>query len=342
MHYSRLGNSGLIVSRLAFGAMTFGKGQGPFAEVSKVDAALADQMIGKSLDAGINHFNTANGYTGGQSEQMLGAALGAKRKDVVISTKVGFRTDPAMLHQGLSRQNILAECDNSLRRLGTDYIDVYLVHRVDLNTPIEETVAALEALVKAGKVRYTGFSNWSAWMAAKAVGIQNALGASPFRAAELYYSLVGRDFENELEPFCRDAGIGVFVWSPLAGGLLSGKYSRETPQGDGGRLSSLDFIPHDKDKSYTLIDELRVIAKEHNATPAQVSLAWLMTKPTVASVLIGANKIAQLEDNLAAVDLNLSADAVKKLDEMSAPYIPYPNWFINRTQDPQVMNGLQR
>ena len=163
-------------------------------------------------------------------------ALGAKRKDVVISTKVGFRTDPAMLHQGLSRQNILAECDNSLRRLGTDYIDIYLVHRVDLNTPIEETVAALETLVKAGKVRYTGFSNWSAWMAAKAVGIQNALGASSFRAAELYYSLVGRDFENELEPFCRDAGIGVLVWSPLAGGLLTGKYSRENPQGDGGRL----------------------------------------------------------------------------------------------------------
>jgi aryl-alcohol dehydrogenase-like predicted oxidoreductase len=290
----------------------------------------------------VNHFNTANGYTGGQSEQMLGQALGSKRKDVVISTKVGFRTDPAMLHQGLSRQNILAECDNSLRRLGTDYIDVYLVHRVDLNTPIEETVAALESLVQAGKVRYVGFSNWSAWMAAKAVGIQNQLGASPFRAAELYYSLVGRDFEHDLEPFCRDAGIGVFVWSPLAGGLLSGKYSRENPQGDGGRLSSIDFIPHDKDKAYALIEELRLIAKEHKATPAQVSLAWLMTKPTVASVLIGANQLTQLEDNLAAVDLKLSADAVKRLDEMSAPHIPYPNWFINRTQDPTAMTGLSR
>ncbi len=342
MQYSRLGNSGLIVSRLAFGAMTFGEWQGPFAAISKVDATLADQMIGKCLDAGVNHFNTANGYTGGQSEQMLGKALGTKRKDVVISTKVGFRTDPAMLHQGLSRQNILAECDHSLRRLGTDYIDVYLVHRVDVNTPIEETVAALEALVQAGKVRYVGFSNWSAWMAAKAVGVQNRLGASPFRAAELYYSLVGRDFEHDLEPFCRDAGIGVLVWSPLAGGLLSGKYSRENPQGDGGRLSSLDFIPHDKDKAYVIVDELRVIGKEHNASPAQVSLAWLMTKPTVASVLIGANKIAQLEDNLAAADLKLSDEAIKKLDELSAPSVPYPNWFINRTQDQQVMEAIQR
>ena len=342
MQYSRLGNSGLIVSRLAFGAMTFGKGQGPFAEVSKVDAELADRMIGRALDAGVNHFNTANGYTGGQSEQMLAKALGAKRKDVVISTKVGFRTDPAMLHQGLSRQNILASCDDSLKRLDTDYIDIYLVHRVDVNTPIEETVSALEALVQAGKVRYVGFSNWSAWMAAKAVGIQNKLGASQFRAAELYYSLVGRDFEHDLEPFCRDAGIGVMVWSPLAGGLLSGKYTRENPKGDGGRLSSLDFIPHDKDRAYTILDELHAIAKEHQASPAQVSLAWLLTKPTVASVLVGANKFPQLEDNLAAVDLKLSEDEVKKLDEMSATASPYPNWFIGRTQDPQVMEGIKR
>lgn len=340
MQYSRLGDTGLIVSRLAFGAMTFGQGAGIFADVSKVDAALADQMIGKTLDAGINHFNTANGYTGGQSEQMLGKALGARRKDVVISTKVGMRTGPALIQQGLSRQNILAECEASLRRLGTDYIDVYLVHRVDVNTPVEETVAALDALVQHGKVRYAGFSNWPAWMAAKAVGIQKATGAARFRAAELYYSLVGRDFEHELEPFVRDAGIGVLVWSPLAGGLLSGKYSRENPQGDGGRLSSFDFLPHDKAKAYGIVDRVRTIAAEHDASCAQVAIAWLLTKSAISSVLIGANKMVQLEDNLAAANLQLSAEAVAQLNEISAPTPIYPNWFTGRVQDQAVMNGL--
>lgn len=341
MQYSRLGNSGLIVSRVAFGAMTFGQGQGPFAEVSKVDAALADRMIGATLDAGINHFNTANGYTGGQSEEMLGKALGAKRKDVVISTKVGFRTAPPMLHQGLSRQAILAACEDSLRRLGTDYIDVYLAHRVDVNTPVEETVSALESLVQQGKVRYTGFSNWPAWMAAKAVGIQKAGGASPFRAAELYYSLLGRDFEHDLEPFVHDAGIGVFVWSPLAGGLLSGKYSRQNPQGGGGRLNSLEMLPHDREQAYDVVDELRAIGKAHGASPAQVAIAWLLSKRTVASVLIGANKMTQLEDNLAAADVKLSDEEVAALDALTAPALPYPHWFTARVQDAQAMNGLK-
>jgi aryl-alcohol dehydrogenase-like predicted oxidoreductase len=320
--------------------MTFGSGQGPFAAVSKVDAALAAKMIAKTLDAGINHFNTADGYTGGQSEEMLGHALGAKRKDVVISTKVGFRSAPALLHQGLSRQHILASCEGSLKRLGTDYIDVYLVHRVDLNTPIEETVAALETLVQQGKVRYVGFSNWPAWMAAKAVGIQKATGASQFRAAELYYSLLGREFEHDLEPFVHDAGIGVFVWSPLAGGFLTGKYTRENPQGDGGRLTGFDMLPYDRAKAHDLVDELRVIAKAHNVSPAQIALAWLLTKRSIASVLIGANKIGQLDDNLAAVDVKLSADEIKKLEEMTSAPLPYPHWFTQRVQDQPVMTAL--
>jgi aryl-alcohol dehydrogenase-like predicted oxidoreductase len=341
MQYSRLGNSGLVVSKLAFGAMTFGSGQGPFASVSKVDASLADKMIGKTVDAGINHFNTADGYTGGQSEEMLGHALGKRRQDVVISTKVGFRSAPALLHQGLSRQHILASCEGSLRRLNTDYIDVYLVHRVDLNTPIDETVAALEALVQQGKVRYIGFSNWPAWMAAKAVGIQKAMGASQFRAAELYYSLVGREFEHDLEPFVYDAGIGVFVWSPLAGGFLTGKYTRENPQGDGGRLTGFDMLPYDREKAHNLVDELRVIAKAHNASPAQIALAWLLTKRTIASVLIGANKIGQLDDNLAAVNIKLTAEDVQKLEELTASPLPYPHWFTQRVQDQPVMTALQ-
>ncbi|MEP6960503.1 MAG: aldo/keto reductase [Acidobacteriota bacterium] len=341
MQYSRLGNTGLVVSRLAFGAMTFGTGSGPFASVSKVsDDSLADQMIGKTIDAGINHFNTANGYTGGQSEIMLGKALGAKRKDVVISTKVGFRTSPPLLHQGLSRQNILTSCEDSLQRLGTDYIDIYLVHRVDQNTPVEETVAALDTLVEQGKVRYIGFSNWPAWMAAKAVGLQRANGAAQFRAAELYYSLLGRDFEHELEPFVHDTGIGVMVWSPLAGGFLSGKYTRDNPQGDGGRLTGFDFLPYDRPKAYDFMDELREIAKKHRASPSQVALAWLLTKRTVASVLIGANKMEQLEDNLKAADVKLTPEALTRLNELTAPTAIYPNWFTARVQDVAVTEAL--
>ena len=342
MQYARLGNTGLVVSRLSFGAMTFGTGQGPFAIVSKVAASdLADQIIGRTLDAGINHFNTADVYTGGQSEEMLGKALGARRKDVVISTKVGFRGAPPMLHQGLSRQHILASCEDSLKRLGTDYIDIYLVHRVDVNTPLEETVDALDALVRHGKVRYVGFSNWPAWMAAKAVGIQGKNGFARFRAAELYYSLVGRDFEHELGPFVEDAGIGVLVWSPLAGGFLSGKYTRENPQGDGGRLSGLDLLPYDKAKGHDIVDLLRVIAKEHDASSAQVALAWLLTKKAVSSVLIGANTMTQLEDNLAAADLELMPEEVTKLNELSSPGMIYPNWFTARVQDPAVTAALQ-
>jgi aryl-alcohol dehydrogenase-like predicted oxidoreductase len=341
MQYSRLGNTGLIVSRLAFGAMTFGSGQGMFASVSKVDATLADQLIGKCLDAGINHFNSADAYTGGQSEQMLGKTLGAKRQDVVISTKVAGRTGPALIHHGLSRQHILAGCEASLKRLGTDYIDVYLVHRVDVHTPVEETVAALDTLVQQGKIRYAGFSNWPAWMAAKAVGIAKATNAAQFRAAELYYSLVGRDFEHDLEPFVQDAGIGVFVWSPLAGGFLSGKYTRDNPQGDGGRLTGFDFLPYDRPKAHDLVDHLRTVAAAHNASVAQVAIAWVLSKKAVSSVLIGANKLSQLEDNLAAVDVKLSAEELAKLDEMTAPTPLYPNWFTARVQDQAVANALK-
>src|SRR6266478_9209389 len=200
MRYARLGDTGLIVSRLAFGAMTFGAGKGPFAAVSKVGPELADQLIGKTLDAGINFFNTADGYTGGQSEEILGKALGARRKDVAIATKVAFRTGEAMIHQGLSRQHILSSAEGSLKRLGTDYIDVYLVHRVDIHTPVEETVDALNDLVRQGKVRYVGFSNWPAWMAAKAVGLQKQHNYARFRAAEMYYPLVGRDVEYDIVP----------------------------------------------------------------------------------------------------------------------------------------------
>lgn len=340
MQYSRMGDTGLIVSRLAFGAMTFGSSPGIFAAVSKVGSALADELVNKVLDAGINFFNSSDVYTAGQSEEMLGKALGSKRKDVVIATKVGFRSAPALVHQGLSRHHILESAEGSLRRLGTDYIDVYLVHRFDHHTPLEETVEALDTLVKQGKVRYVGFSNWPAWAAATAVGIQNKNGFARFRAAELHYSLVSRDLEHELIPFTGHAGIGILVWSPLAGGFLTGKYTRENPQGDGGRLTGFDILPYDREKGHQIVDKLRGIAQGHGATPAQVALAWLLSKRAVCSVLIGANKMAQVEDNLGAVKLRLSDQDLRELDEISAPAPIYPNWFTARVTDVPVKDAL--
>jgi aryl-alcohol dehydrogenase-like predicted oxidoreductase len=340
MQYTRMGDTGLVVSRLAFGAMTFGSSDGIFASVAKVGSALADELVNKAIEAGINFFNSADVYTAGQSEEMLGKALGARRKDVVIATKVGFRSGPALVHQGLSRHHILESAEGSLRRLGTDYIDVYLVHRFDRHTPVEETVEALDMLVKQGKVRYVGFSNWPAWFAATAVGIQNKNGLARFRAAEMYYSLVGRDLEHEVVPFVEQAGIGVLVWSPLAGGFLTGKYTRENPKGDGGRLTGFDMLPYDRDKGHQVVDKLRVIAGAHGATPAQVALAWLLSKPAVCSVLVGANKLAQLEDNLGAADLRLSEQHLRELDEMTAPAPIYPNWFTTRVVDVPVKDAL--
>ena len=341
MQYTRLGNTGLVLSRLAFGAMTFGSAKGTmFEAISRVDQQLANQLVGKALDAGINHFNTADVYTGGQSEEFLAKALGTRRKDVVISTKVGFRSGAALLHQGLSRHHILSSAEDSLRRLNTDYIDVYLVHKLDPYTPVEETVDALDSLVGSGKVRYVGFSNWNAWIAAKGLGLQRQHGWAQFKASELYYSLVGRDLEHELAPFVQDAGIGVFVWSPLAGGFLTGKYTRENPKGDGGRLTGFDMLPYDKEKGYQVVDRLRAIGKEHNATPAQVALAWVLSKPFVSSVLLGANKLSQLEDNLGAADLQIRNEDLAALDQMTNPAPVYPNFFSARVVDEPVQKAL--
>jgi aryl-alcohol dehydrogenase-like predicted oxidoreductase len=343
MQYNRLGDTGLVVSRLGFGAMTFGSAkETPFEAISKVDQKLANELVARAIDAGINHFNTADLYTGGQSEEFLAKALGNRRKDVVISTKVGFRASPALIDQGLSRRHILDSVEGSLRRLATDFIDVYLVHRMDPHTPVEETAEAMDSLVKSGKVRYIGFSNWPAWVAAKAVGLQRQYGWARFRAAELYYSLVGRDIEHELAPFAQDAGVGIFVWSPLAGGFLSGKYTRENPQGDGGRLTGFDFLPYDKERGYQIVDRLRSIASTHRATPAQVALAWVLSKPFVSSILLGANKFAQLEDNLGAAELKLSNEELAVLDEFSAPAAIYPQYFTARVTDEPLRKALGR
>jgi aryl-alcohol dehydrogenase-like predicted oxidoreductase len=296
--------------------------------------------VARVLDAGVNFFNTADVYTEGQAETILGQALGKRRKDAIVATKVGFRTGPALGDQGLSRHHILAAADASLKRLGTDYIDVYLVHRVDRNTPIEETLEALDTLVQSGKVRYIGYSNWPAWMSANARGIQERRGLARFQAAEMYYSLVGRDLEHEVVPFTQDAGIGIMVWSPLAGGFLTGKYTRENPAGDGGRLNGFDLLPYDREHGHAVVDHLRSVAQAHAATPAQVALAWVLSKPFVSSVLMGSSKMSQLEDNLAAAQVHLAAEEVAELDRLSAPPVQYPGWFINRVVDEQVKKAL--
>ena len=340
MLYSRLDNTGLLVSRLAFGGMTFGAAEGPMSAVAKVDQQGANQLVAKALDAGVNFFNTADAYSGGQSEQILCEALGARRKDVIIATKAGFRTGDALIHTGLSRQHLCASVEASLRRLNTDYLDVYLLHRVDPYTPVEEVLETLNDLVRQGKVRYIGFSNWPAWLAAKAVGLQKQYGWAEFRVAEMYYSLVGRDLEHEMAPMALDAGIGVIVWSPLAGGFLTGKYTRQNPQGDGGRLTGFDIIPFDRERGYDLLDKLKAIADAHATTPAQVSLAWLLTRPAVASVLIGASKLTQLEDNLQAGELTLSRQELDLLDESTRPTATYPNWFNATIFDQQAKAAI--
>jgi aryl-alcohol dehydrogenase-like predicted oxidoreductase len=341
MQYSKLGNTGLIVSRLSFGAMTFGKGTGPFAAVSKVEEEAAQSMIGMALDAGINFFDTANGYSGGQSETLLGRILGNRRKDVIIATKVGFRTGKAMMEAGLSRSNIFSACDASLKRLGTDYIDLYIVHRDDRFTPVEETLDALDALVRAGKVRYLGYSNWSAWKAATALQIQKAKGLAQFTSGQMHYALTGRDIEHEIVPFMQDSGVSLTVWSPLAAGFLSGKYTRETLKDPENRLSGFDIIPIDKEKGFQLVDRLRDIAKAHGSSVAQVALAWLLAKPFVASIIVGASKLAQLEDNLGALKVTLTDAEIQELDKRTAPPVQYPTWFHERTVDPVHKEALE-
>ncbi|MBZ5655823.1 MAG: aldo/keto reductase [Acidobacteriia bacterium] len=345
MQYTRLGNSGLIVSRMAYGVMTFGVGAGsshPMAHIWKTPQAEAEALVGRALDVGINIFDTADAYTEGQAEIMLAQALGARRKDVVISTKVGFRTGPGMLHTGGSFQHVVGAAEASLRRLKTDYIDLLSIHRLDRHTPLEETARALENLVQRGLVRYVGYSNFNAWQSAKLLGIQQHMGYSPVIAAQMYYSLVGRDLEHEVVPFCKDAGIGIVVWSPLAGGFLSGRYTRKDPTGGKGRLEKFDFIPFDKEKGYELIGRMQAMAADHKATVAQLALAWLLSKEHVAVIIIGASNVNQFDDNLHALEVNLTRGELDELDQLTKPATVYPNWFQDKTQDTAVTKALAK
>ena len=332
MQYARLGNTGLIVSRLSLGTMTFGSDPS-MPNIYKVSMEDAGRMVETALDAGVNFVDTANGYSKGQSEEMLGELLGARRRDLVLATKVGFRAGDAITAAGLSRRHVFEACDASLARLRTDYIDLYVVHKEDPFTPLEETLEALDSLVRAGKVRYLGFSNWAAWKAAAAVEMQKARGWAKFTSGQMYYSLVGRDVEHDVVPFMRHAGLSMNVWSPLAGGFLSGKYTRENLKESENRLSGFDFLPTDKELGFRVVERMRELADAHGASVAQVALAWLLAKPIVSSIIVGATKLHQLEDNLKAVEVKLTEEELSELDAMTATAPLYPHWFNNNLVD---------
>jgi aryl-alcohol dehydrogenase-like predicted oxidoreductase len=328
--YALLGRSGLMASKIGLGTATFGVGDGPYY---KFDQNGADALVRRALDLGINMFNSADVYNRGQSEEILGNALRHRRADAIIATKVGGQTGATAFHRGLSRRHILAAIDESLRRLGTDYIDLYSPHRVDPNTPIEETLEALDSLVRAGKVRYLGVSNWPAWQIAKSIALQERNGWHRFCASESYYSLLGRDVEHELVPCLIDAGVELIVWSPLAMGYLTGRYVARDAAVSDGRIANIDDPPPiDADHADDVIDCVRRVAIEHGATPPQVALAWLLGRRQVGSILLGASSVEQFSENVQATALTLSPDALAELDKVSAPATMYPAWHWDMVQ----------
>lgn len=327
MRYSQFGDSGLIVSKLAFGAMTFGEGVLVGELVNRVDQYLADRMVHACLDAGVNLFDTADMYTSGQSEIMLGKALKGKRQDVLIATKCGFRSGDSILSAGLSYRYLLQSIENSLKRLDTDYIDLFFLHIPDPWTPLEETARALEAAVQKGWVRYPAFSNYPAWKAQRLIDLQHQCHFTPMAGAQMYYSMLGRDLDGDYKDFITANGLGLITWSPLASGFLSGKYSKENPVPQDSRRVKFDFPPVDIDKGYKVIEALRTIADKHQASIAQVALAWVMQQSFVSSVLIGATKLEQLDDNLKSAQLTLDQVDLRTIEELTAIQPPYPTWM---------------
>jgi aryl-alcohol dehydrogenase-like predicted oxidoreductase len=332
MEYRQLGNSGLRVSALTMGTMTFG-GVGWAAAIGSTDVDGARRQLAMALDAGVNIIDTADVYSAGLSEEIVGKALPVAREDVLIATKVRMPMGDGPNDAGLSRHHIVRGCEASLRRLGTDYIDLYQVHEWDGQTPLEETLAALDDLVSAGKVRYVGASNYAAWQLMKALGISQRDGYARFVSQQIHYTLQARDVEYELVPLTIDQGLGILVWSPLAGGLLSGKYRRGVQPPPGSRhLGDWDEPPvHDEGKLYDTIDVLVEIADGHGVSAAQVALAWLLGRPGVTSLIIGARTDAQLADNLAAAQLTLTTDERQRLDDVSAMPLLYPYWHQAQT-----------
>jgi aryl-alcohol dehydrogenase-like predicted oxidoreductase len=328
MLYSQRGNTGTFVSRICFGTMTFGGAGTVYSAIGGLTQEQAGALIGQTLDAGVNFFDTANVYSAGESETMLGKALGAKRKDVIVASKVFGRMDPGANNVGLSRVHIMRAVEDSLQRMGTDYIDLYQIHGFDSLTPMEETLSALTDLVRQGKVRYIGCSNLAAWHIMKALGISAREHLEKFVTLQAYYSLAGRELEREIAPMLLDQKIGLLVWSPLAGGFLSGKFTRGGVSDEDSRRSKFGFPPVNLEKAYNIIEATQEIAGRTQATVAQIALAWLLHQPSVTSVIIGAKKEHQLKDNLATVDVKLEAGDLEKLDKVSALAPEYPGWMF--------------
>jgi len=341
MKYKNLGNTGLLVSELCLGTMTFG-GKGIWTNIGALEQDIVNQLIKRSVDAGINFIDTANVYSEGLSETMTGKAirdLGLKREDLVIATKVRGRMDPGPNGSGLTRKHILAQAEDSLKRLQIDYIDLYQIHGVDPLTPLEETLSALDSLVQSGKVRYIGVSNHPAWQIMKANGISENKGLARFQSLQAYYTIAGRDLEREIVPLLHDQKMGLMVWSPLAGGFLSGKFRREGNEDSNARRINFDFPPVNKDRAYDIIDAIEPIAKSKNVSIAQVALAWLLHQRVVTSVIIGSKKMDQLEDNLKSIDVQLTTDELLKLNEVSTLPAEYPGWMVERQGADRVANS---
>ena len=333
MKYNLLGNTGLKVSELCLGTMTFG-GKGFFKVIGSQGQEIADELVKRSVDAGINFIDTANVYSEGWSEEITGQAVhnvGLNRYNLILATKVRGTMGSGPNDKGLTRKHIVHQAEASLKRMKTDYIDLYQIHSYDPITPLEETLRALDDLVRSGKVRYIGASNVTAWQLMRALAYSEYNQLAKFASLQAYYTIAGRDVEREILPLLQDQKVGMMVWSPLAGGFLSGKYKRNAVGEEGRRNESFDFPPLNKDRAFDIIDVLQPMANEKQASIAQLALAWLLHQSAVTSVIVGANKIEQLEDNLKSVAVRFTAPELEKLNAVSKLSAEYPGWMLERT-----------
>jgi aryl-alcohol dehydrogenase-like predicted oxidoreductase len=333
MKYNLLGNTGLKVSELCMGTMTFG-GKGRFQVIGNLAQAPVDELMKRAVDGGINFIDTANVYSEGLSEELTGQSirnLGLHRDDLVLATKVRGKMGEKQNDSGLTRKHIIQQAEASLRRLQVDYIDLYQIHSYDPLTPFEETISALDNLVQSGKVRYIGASNLAAWQLMKALDYSHYNNTSKFVSLQAYYTIAGRDLERELVPLILDQKIGLMVWSPLAGGLLSGKYNRDKMKDAEGRRANFDFPPVNKDRVFDIVDILHPMAKTKNTSVAGLAIAWLLQQPAVTTVIIGANKMEQLEDNLKSVELKFTAEEMEQINKVSMLPPEYPGWMLEFT-----------
>ncbi|MCF7927494.1 MAG: aldo/keto reductase [Spirochaetales bacterium] len=325
MRYRKLGNSGLIVSAFALGTMQFGEKM----NMGALGQKETNNMVSAAIDRGINFIDTADVYSLGESETLLGNALKGKREDIVLASKVRLPMSDNFNRSGATRVNIMRGIESSLKRLQTDYLDLYQLHGWDSNTPLEETLRTLDDLVRQGKVRYVGLSNYTSWQAATAIGLQKQENLERFVTAQLHYSLVDRGIEHEWQSFAEYSGLGILVWSPLAGGFLSGKYDRGNPPPEGTRFREAgQFVPFDRERGFKVVDVLKEVASKYGVSPARVALKWTMIQPGISSVIVAARKLEHLDDNIAALDLELEEKDIAKIDKVSHPGFPYPKWMV--------------